>query len=101
MMKKMKKKVETAEVIKAESAAQKSDAGIFSELLKQTPMGWRNLGISAFVRKHFKQFSFVREKFYSWKQIAAIVEAELHSGSRDLPHSLRSAFFRERHRGEL
>ena len=94
-------KPESKSVPKKSEKSETSDVGIFSELLKQTPMGWRNLGIAAFVRKHFKQVSFVRNKLYSWKQIAMVVESELHSGSRNLPHSLRSAFFRERHRGEL
>lgn len=86
-------------VVKPE--AKPAETGLFADLLKQVPKGWKNMGIAAFIRKHFKQVVFVRGKRYSWTQIAEVVEAELKTGSRNLPKSLSNAFFRERHRGDL
>ena len=101
--------VSIAEAIKKESTVPKSavkaskstEAGLFEGLLKKLPTGRLNLGIAVFVRKHFKQISFVRDKSYSWKQIAEVVQNHLQGQSRNLPRSLSDAFFRERHRGEF
>ena len=68
----------------------------FNELLRQKPKGLRNLGILDFVRSHFDQISAIRQKGYSWKQIADTVQSRLHIPSRNLTLSFRTAFNREK-----
>lgn len=55
-------------------------------LLKNSP------SIKQFVREHLDQLIAIREKGYSWKQIAAVVQDRMHFHTRDITQALESAF---------
>ena len=69
--------------------------GFFDDLLREKPEGTRNLGIRKFVREHLDQLKVVREKGYSWKQIAKAVQSRMYIPSQNLKRSLNSAYSKE------
>ena len=68
--------------------------GFFDDLLREKPESSGNLGIRKFVREHLDQLKVVREKGYSWKQIAKVVQSRLHIPSKNLDRSLNSAYIK-------
>ena len=74
--------------------------GFFDELLKEQPAATKKLGIRKFVREHLSQLKAVRDKGYSWEQIARVVSSRLNIPLRNLSRSLNNAYHREKRKGK-
>ncbi len=65
-------------------------------IIEKQPAGSKNLGIRKFVREHLWQIKAVRDKGYSWGQIARAVSSRLNIPSRNLSSSLSSSYSKEK-----